>query len=548
MSNLPTSLDQPHAPPVGWWPRLDQWLDRASEKLNPILVKEARQALKSRQFVVTFTLLLLCGLTWTFVGVAMLMPGIYYKPSGAFMLAGYYAILTVPMLLIVPFTAYRSLAGEREDGTYEMLSITTLSSRHIVTGKLGSALLQMLVYYSALSPCVAFTYLLRGIDVVTIVILLVHMFWVSVLVSAIGLMVATLSRLRHVQVLLSVALLIGLLTVTITWWVWTTAFIGESNVVPLIDAEVWIVQAMIISLGISYIVFFVLVAAAQLSFASDNRATRLRAVMLVQQTLFVGWMAYFWVDDGFPGFLYVLLTVAAVHWMTAGAFMTGEWAQLSPRVQRALPQSFLGRCLLTWFNPGSGTGYVFAVANMAALVLLAVVMAAVGEAFGLMRQWGTSWAASECAMYGLMLWSYLTAYLGLGRLVLLWLRRYVYLPVLMPLIVHALLLAVGAVVPFFVQSWLLGFQGMDDYTPLQIPNWFWTLMETGEGNSPAVMTAVIPVVGMAMLMLLVNLAVAAREVEQVRQEAPVRVQLDDLELRPQRPPAKKRPTSPFEDA
>ena len=26
-----------------------------------------------------------------------------------------------------------------------------------------------------------------------------------------------------------------------------------------------------------------------------------------------------------------------------GALMTGEWAQLSPRVKRQLPQSFLGR-------------------------------------------------------------------------------------------------------------------------------------------------------------------------------------------------------------
>ncbi|MCU0872059.1 MAG: ABC transporter permease, partial [Pirellulaceae bacterium] len=200
----------PFAVPLGWWGRVDRWLERAGERLNPILVKEARQALKSRQFVITFGLLLICGLGWSLIGVAMLMPGIYYAASGPFMLIGYAIILTVPMLLIVPFSAYRSLAGEREDGTYELLSITTLSSRQIVTGKLGSAVLQMLVYYSALSPCIAFTYLLRGVDVVTLGLILFYTFLASVLLSAVGLLVATLSRARHVQVLLSVALLLGL--------------------------------------------------------------------------------------------------------------------------------------------------------------------------------------------------------------------------------------------------------------------------------------------------------------------------------------------------
>ncbi|MHB8953051.1 MAG: hypothetical protein ACYC4U_08710 [Pirellulaceae bacterium] len=42
-------------------------------------------------------------------------------------------------------------------------------------------LLQMLVYYSALSPCIAFTYLLRGVDIVTILLILFYTLWASVL-------------------------------------------------------------------------------------------------------------------------------------------------------------------------------------------------------------------------------------------------------------------------------------------------------------------------------------------------------------------------------
>ena len=36
----------------------DQLVERVGERLNPILVKESRQSLKSKQFVVTFSLLL----------------------------------------------------------------------------------------------------------------------------------------------------------------------------------------------------------------------------------------------------------------------------------------------------------------------------------------------------------------------------------------------------------------------------------------------------------------------------------------------------------
>ena len=90
-----------------------------------------------------------------------------------------------------PAIRWRSLASEREDGTFELLSITALNSRQIVTGKLGSSVLQMLVYYSALAPCIVFTYLLQGIDIITIVLMLVLTMMISILLSAAGLVVAT---------------------------------------------------------------------------------------------------------------------------------------------------------------------------------------------------------------------------------------------------------------------------------------------------------------------------------------------------------------------
>src|SRR3954469_3974489 len=154
------------------WERVERLLDGIGDRLNPILVKEARQAMKSRQFVVTFALLLIGGWAWTVLFIAAGIPAIYYSPVGPALLHGYFLVLSVPLLIVVPYAAFRSLAGEWEDGTFELLSITALSARQIVSGKLASAVLQMMVYYSALAPCIAFTYLLRGIDIVTVALLL----------------------------------------------------------------------------------------------------------------------------------------------------------------------------------------------------------------------------------------------------------------------------------------------------------------------------------------------------------------------------------------
>ncbi len=525
-----------------FWTRMDLWLERAGEKLNPILVKEARQALKSRQFLVTFTLLLICGWGWSLFGIALLTPSVYYAPSGPFMLVGYFTVLNVPLLLIVPFSAYRSLAGEREDGTYELLSITSLSSRQIVTGKLGSAVLQMLVYYSALSPCIAFTYLLRGVDIISIVLLLSYTFLASLLLSAVGLLVATITHFRHVQMLLSVALLLGLVFLTVVWCVWMGALVSEREVLPYDDADFWVGHVAAVMFHASYMVLFLLAAAAQLSFASDNRSTRLRIVMLVQQVLITGWFLYVWMRIEEDEVLYFPLIVSGIHWMIMGALMTGELAELSPRVKRRLPQSFLGRAFFTWFNPGSGTGYVFACVSLFAATLVTISAESFSELTGFRGAANTM----KPHLFGLLLCGYVTAYLGVGRLLVLLLRRYLYFGLLLPFLLHVILAVLGAALPTFVQAWMLGFANFDDYTPLQATNWFWTLYETIDGDIMATPAVPILVSGTALGIFLINLILAAREVEQVRQEEPERVKLDELQLHPEKV-APPKPTSPFED-
>src|SRR3990172_10194342 len=118
-----------------FWEWVESRLEFIGDYLNPILVKETRQALKSRQFTVTFVLLLACCWIVTMGGIAMIGPSIYYSAYGPTMLLAYYAILAFPLTVVVPLSAFRSLAAARGANTYELLSITTLGPRQIIAGK-----------------------------------------------------------------------------------------------------------------------------------------------------------------------------------------------------------------------------------------------------------------------------------------------------------------------------------------------------------------------------------------------------------------------------
>ena len=236
-----------------WLGKIDAWLSWLGERLNPILVKEARQALKSRQFVLTFTLLLAASWFWSILGLLISGPSAYYAPSGPMMLFGYYIVLSFPLIVIVPFSAFRSLGGEIEDRTYELVSITSLGPRQIISGKLAASGLQMLVYLSAIMPCIAFTYLLRGTDMPTIVWLLVYTALGSLGLSVIGLLLSSASGDRYQQTILSVVFLCALL---FAFWM---AILTSSQIVyrnMLSFDEVWIVNSCMLTF---YVTSFALV-------------------------------------------------------------------------------------------------------------------------------------------------------------------------------------------------------------------------------------------------------------------------------------------------
>ena len=100
--------------------------------------------------------------------------------------------------------------------------------------------------------------------------------------------------------------------------------------------------------------------------------------------------------------------------MIIGALMTGERGVISPRAQRTLPKTFLGRIFLTWLYPGAGLGYIYLICLFAALV---VTLSAVELYYE--STMSNFFGRESVLAAGFLLLCYLTIYLGVNRLIMM---------------------------------------------------------------------------------------------------------------------------------
>jgi hypothetical protein len=524
------------------WTRLDALLIRGSERLNPILVKEARQALRSKQFTVTFFLMLLAGWVWSVVGLASIGPAAYYAAEGPQMFYIYHLILAFPVLVVAPYSAYHSLSSERQDRTYELVCITSLGARQILTGKLGSVALQIIVYMSAIFPCLAFTYLLRGLDIFTILFVVLYTTCLSIGLALFGLLLAAMAPARQRQVIMGVLYTILLFGAFMLDSTWTSGIVFYSGLG--FDTEQFIgVNAVLATLYLNYFAIVFLAARSQLLTVSQNRSTALRVALVVAHLSLLGWIAFGMLRWGAnsPNQIFTFIFMLSIFWYLAGVFLTGESDVLPPRVKRDLPQTTLGRVFFTWFVPGSGTGYMFVLANMAtgsAFLLLPftrirdVFFQLAGTNAGVLATSSTARGARalEILATAVIALSYLAIYLGVGRLLLLLIAKVSEVRVTTRVIIHAFLMLTGCGIPWVVQMTTPVWRDQD-YLLIQAPNAVWTMYELCDKGLPFELPFLIVVLPLAAgAVWLANLPSLFGELKQARIEKPARMIAEDQEL------------------
>jgi hypothetical protein len=526
------------APAATRWDQLEALLTRLSERLNPILVKEARQALRSRQFTTTFFLTLIAGWAWSFLGLAYIGPAAYYSADGPTMFYGYHVILALPLLVVVPYAAFHSLSSERQDRTFELLSITSLEARQILSGKLGGSMLQMMIYLSAIFPCLAFTYLLRGLDIFTIILAVIYTCSMSLGASVFALMFASLAPAR--QRLISQAVPLAAALIGGFWINISVIFgmlVGAGG--ALIDsADFWEGNLAALTFYACGFAIVFLAARSQLTPPMQNRSTALRVALVMTQVCGLAWAAWGQMRWG-GNMMFALVYFSTILWFIAGIYLTGESSRLSQRVKRDLPQSLLGRIFLTWFAPGPGTGYLFVIANMSALTLMAsapfdelaaALRASVPQATPA-RLAVIRLTRSDVLETAIIATSYLIIYLGIGKLILATIGRFADVRLATRLLVQVVLVMLGGGIPWVFQMThpLLRNSG---YTLWQITNPVWTIWECCYKSVPVgagtVLVTVLPLAALVVFGL--NLPSVTAELKQVRLPKPRRVAEEDAEL------------------
>lgn len=512
-------------PPESGW--LAKW-NRLSESANPIVVKEARQAFNSRQFSISFGLTMLATALWTVISVGMQLPNIYYVPGGRLVLTGYLVILAFPLLLVIPFSAFRSMISETEDRTFELVSISGLTAVQIVYGKMLSACLQMILYLSALTPCIVITYLLRGTTITTIMSLIVLQVLISIALTSAGLLIATISRAKMLQVLANI-LILGLeLLAMLAWWGWVVAS-WEVLSAGMEDATTYFAVALALATLVACLVMVCLRAAsAAIDFPSENHSLglRLRFAVLVIALVFWG-MILTLASEGEAGVF--CLSFIGLVFMLFGALVAGELGVMSQRAQRTLPKTVLGRIFLTWFFPGAGLGYVF----LCCLLVAAVSPWVMVVPLGLVTQ--MTWSDPERhAAWALLVCAYFAVFTGSTRLIMLALPRRLKARIVVAFLIQLILVLAGIFLPNIFLLLIREYSYYSSYGLLHTLDVVATLNEltnSGVTSEIVVTLAIVPLLGLLIFGL--NLVQCCRDVMLVRVSMPVRVLEDQSTTKPE---------------
>lgn len=340
--------------------------ERTSDGLNPILVKEVRQALRGRYFKISFWVTLTVA---TLVGLGVLLlvnSGEFGRDEDVFgppFFVAMFGCLAVATLILVPFSAFLSMGSEWDENTFDLLVLSNLRPRQVVLGKVLSAVVQALLFFSAFGPFLVFAFLLRGIDLTALLVALMLCFAGSVILSCLSVAMSSFGRGRFARLLLMVLLAVVLVWSTVGMIAWG----GQSMFFPgkLHDSELRQGLGAAVSIASAVAAFFFAAACARLAHPEENGSSGLRWMTLVAVAVGLGWLTFIMGSsiEEEPTLIAVCLAHAALGLATL--FFASEPERLGRRVEATLPRSRLLRLLAFPMLPGGARGLVFYLASAA---------------------------------------------------------------------------------------------------------------------------------------------------------------------------------------
>jgi hypothetical protein len=373
------------------------WLEDKSDWLSPIVVKEVRQVVRGREFNYSFGASLFVGLAVAFFGAADALTG--NGTSGMWTFVALTVCLAVLGLAIVPLGAFSALRNERLERTLDLITLTALSPRRVIIGKLLAQCVKLLTLFAGIAPFIAMSFLLGGVDFVTILVWLAQIFMWSLWACAACLFLSTLFRSRAMSGLVFGGfgiVLLMLFGMTRSLLV-VARFGGGPGLSVTAGADVWWALAIATSFCVASMVNLVLLAENRLTLPSENRVTRLRLGFLIQFLLIVGWTLSF--IDSTPrersNAAETLSVLGGLHLVVVALFTVSE-DLVVPRRARAEMNRSGWRWLSPFLMPGGGRGAAYVLAQMGILLVAAWTL----ESDTTLMRWGLAMCGYICFFTG----------------------------------------------------------------------------------------------------------------------------------------------------
>jgi hypothetical protein len=371
-ASLPTPVEkaEPTAAPARAG-LLARTVGRLDDLLNPIVVKELRQAVKSRIVVTGLLVLLVFQLFVIGLYLAFRTSDRIDLTLGSEIFLVLQGILVGTCLLLIPAYAGIRIAAERSDTNVDLLFISTLKPGAILRGKFLSATVLTLIIFSACAPFMTFTYLLRGLDIPTILFVLGADFLAVLGGTMLMLFLGAVPTNWPLKVALFLPGLVALGCLFAATMSLATMLLQVMGGVPLEMPEFWAGALGVGSVYLGLVGLFFVWSVAVISPPSTNRMLPVRLFMLLQWVV-TGAASAFWsrtVDHHGPVQLWLMLTT--VLFALQIVISINEREAWGSRVSRKIPRKVLLRPLAFLFYSGSAGGLAFSV-----LMILATFVAA----------------------------------------------------------------------------------------------------------------------------------------------------------------------------
>lgn len=256
-------------------------LEKFADWVNPMLVKELRQGLRSKAFIGIFLGLqiILC------FGFLTIMGESNNQMWGASSVGGFiFRLFSIFVVLVQPIRGVTSLSSEIKDGHMELVSLTHLRSWRVVWSKWNSIMLQSLLIFCSLLPFIFVRYFFGGMDV------LAEFMRYILAIGTSGVLVAMMISISACKFMFLRWLLIfgmAVLALRLLNWLFDPTPYGLFTTGAFTPSWAFLGEFTALLFGAGYVIYLTLMAAVRsIAPVAENHSTVFRLVTLSMIILF----------------------------------------------------------------------------------------------------------------------------------------------------------------------------------------------------------------------------------------------------------------------